>query len=67
MRAQAQLAGEVLEMEDGPEQKNRDLHLLQVPPTKGFPIAHADPVLQSSLYEYDVQRDVKTGIDNQGI
>ncbi|KAI6080587.1 hypothetical protein F4821DRAFT_265750 [Hypoxylon rubiginosum] len=59
--------GRVLEMIDGPSQRDRDARMRENVPNEGFPNPFADPVLQNWLYSYDMEADVAVGLDSIGV
>ncbi|KAI1407194.1 hypothetical protein F5Y13DRAFT_195605 [Hypoxylon sp. FL1857] len=59
-RARAQEVGNVLELNDGPAQRERDSRMHQNILNEGFPNPYADPVLQNWLYAYDMPSDLAT-------
>ncbi|KAI1140006.1 hypothetical protein F5Y05DRAFT_376846 [Hypoxylon sp. FL0543] len=61
-RARAEEVGNILEMTDGPAQRERDRRMHQEVPNEGFPNPYADPVLQSWLYAYDMRADLANAI-----
>ncbi|KAI1759505.1 hypothetical protein GGR53DRAFT_513396 [Hypoxylon sp. FL1150] len=59
--------GRVLEMIDGPDQRERDMRMRQNVPNEGFPNPFADPALQNWLYHYDMKADVASRIDSMKV
>ena len=46
-------------MPDGPRQEERDRHLVEWKPFKGYPNPWADPVFQPYLFGYDADKEVE--------
>ena len=51
----AERTGHMIHLFDGPLQQERDRQMMEGPPSRGFPLALGDPVLQPYILAYDAQ------------
>ncbi|KAL8719621.1 MAG: hypothetical protein Q9225_003395 [Loekoesia sp. 1 TL-2023] len=50
---------DIFHIPDGPQQQERDQHLMQGEPSEGYPNPWADSVFQPYLFRYDTDKEVE--------